>query len=124
MSRVKQEKFVNNYIKTGNKTKSYMEAYNNNNYNSSASSATQLLKNPKVRQLYESKLAELQDISVLTAIERQKLLSNIAITSKNNADKIKSVDVLNKMDNTYTDSKIDNKITLTIQNSDLKDYSE
>lgn len=124
MSKRQQEKFLDEYIKTGEQTKSYQKVYDCK-YDSARANAPRLLAKDSVKSMYREKLKEIRQIDILTVEERQKILANIALADSTRAgDKTKAVDVLNKMDGLYSDAvKADTNININLQ-GDLKDWSE
>lgn len=78
----KQEAFCVEYARSGNATESYMAAgYKTKNYNAAAACASQLLKNPKIKnrlaeiidELNSEKIANVQEVQErLTLILRQE----------------------------------------------------
>ena len=123
--------FVENYISPesdtyNNGTKSAMAAYNNDNYNSSAVQASDLLKKPKIqnliREMTEKAGIGIQDrVDILATIARGKAVKLTEMVSKDKKGEIKSttlvknqpsckdrinaIDVINKMDSTYTNAE-------------------
>lgn len=119
-----QKKFIDNLIKTGNQTKSYMEAYNNSNENTSAGAASVLIRKPKINAAYQKRLKELEELTVLTIEQRRLKLSEEAINGAKASDRIKAVDVLNKMEGIYID-KIEADTTVSIDIAgEVKDWAE
>lgn len=121
---INQQKFIDNLIKTGNQTKSYMEAYNNSNENTSAGAASVLIRKPKINAAFQKRLKELEELSVLTIEQRRLKLSEEAINGAKASDRIKAVDVLNKMEGIYID-KIEADTTVSIDIAgEVKDWAE
>lgn len=110
---INQQKFLKNYIETGNKVRSYMDAYNNDNYKGCSASADRLLENVRVNEEYQKKIKELEKLTVLTVEQRRLKLSEEAINGAKASDRIKAVDVLNKMEGIYID-KIEADTTVNI----------
>lgn len=113
----RQKKFAEYYAQSGNAAQSavkagYSEKYANTN-------ASKLLQNTTIQE-YIRKLSEkAQDNRIMTAKERQALLSNIA-NDCNNApsDRIKAIDTLNKMTGEYT-VKVDTTVKTSEKLSDV-----
>lgn len=122
---VKQEKFLNNLVETGNLTKSYMDAYNTENENSAATCSSRMLKNVKIKEEFERKLEELSAIKVLNVEQRKQVLVNEIMKDSNKAsDKVKALDVLNKMDGIYIEKiEADTNINVEI-GGNLKTWAE
>lgn len=121
---VNQQKFIDNLAKTGNQTRSYMDAYNNDNENTSAGAASVLIRKPKINAAFQEKLKELEKLTVLTVEQRRLKLSEEAINGAKASDRIKAVDVLNKMEGIYID-KIEADTTVNIDIAgEAKEWAE
>lgn len=121
---VNQEKFLNKYIETGNKVQSYMESYDNENYQGSAASSVRLLKNAKVKKAYEEKMEELRQLSALTIEQTKLALTDEYINGTKGSDRIKALDILNKMNGVYIEKiESDNNINVEI-GGNLKTWAE
>ena len=120
-----QRKFVENLVASGKQTESYMEAYDNDNYMGSAASSSRLLKLAKIKKAYEEKMEELKQINVLSIDERKRLLVNEILNSENKtADKVKALDVLNRMEAVYVEKvEADHNISVEI-GGNLKSWAE
>jgi len=103
----KQEIFVASLVKGNSQRQAYIEAYPNAakwKENAVDSQASKILKNPKVFQRYEELLKKAEDESILTAVERKRWLTSVIKGEKiTTADKLKALDLLNKMDGQYID---------------------
>ena len=120
----KQQILVDKIIDGEHPTTAYQETYNCTSYNSAGANASRLLKNDKFKRAYEAELRRINEISILNAEQRQKILSEIAINSKSNTEKIKSVDVLNKMTGQYIEQiKQDVDIELKLDDN-IKEWAE
>lgn len=91
----KQDLFVNYYLQCFNGTRSYKLAYGVDNDNVAAVEAHRLLRNPKIREVIEDRLAE----EVMSANEALARLSDMArgvtsdyLTSKGKLDIAKLID--------------------------------
>ena len=99
---VRQKKFAEYYAQSGNTVQSaikagYSEAYAN-------STACKLLENARVAEYLKSLSEKASKERILTAIERQAMLSDIAKKEyENQSDRIKAIDTLNKMTGEYID---------------------
>lgn len=117
---MKQEKFVQEVIRTGNQRQAYKTAYPNTRMSEASvdSEASAMLngtgkyaKNPKVSKRYHELLAEAEKIkeeqqrkNILTRLDREELLSEIAKKkTAEDSDRIRAIDVLNRMNADYTD---------------------
>ncbi len=98
----RQKKFAEYYAQCGNTVQSaikagYSEAYAN-------STACKLLENARVSEYLKSLTEKASKERILTAIERQAMLSDIAKKEyENQSDRIKAIDTLNKMTGEYID---------------------
>ena len=101
----KHESFIMEYIYNGNNgAKAYLSVYPNSSEESARANASRLLTNDNVL----TKLRELQDEhfkkKMLSAIHKRKILDDIIMDSESsNNDKIKAIDLSNKMDGTYNE---------------------
>lgn len=69
----------------------------------------------QLKARYKQRIKEINGLSVLTARQRQKILSNIAVNSEKDTDKTRAVDLLNKMDTVYANKgKEENAINVSI----------
>ena len=98
----RQKKFAEYYAQCGNTVQSaikagYSEAYAN-------STACKLLENARVAEYIKALSEKASKERILTAIERQAMLSDIAKKEyENQSDRIKAIDTLNKMTGEYID---------------------
>ena len=118
----KQEKYVQNLIKGMTQREAYKNSYNAKNMKNETidKKASELLKQEKIRGRYDELVKRLEDKSIMTAKERMTWLSKVVngnqkekytywedgeqYEGEREADintKIKAIDTLNKMDNTY-----------------------
>lgn len=110
----RQKKFAEYYAQCGNTVQSaikagYSEAYAN-------STACKLLENARVVEYIKELSEKAQDERILTAKERQAMLSDIANDKKNSpSDRIRAVDTLNKMTGEYT-TKIQADMNANVNN--------
>ena len=125
---LKQEKFVQNLIKGMSQREAYRNAYNNNKTKDEIidTRACELFKNSKVKVRYEELLKRLEDKAIMSAEERMKWLSkvikaDIKVEREYDnevkeydpymSDRLKAMDILNKMDGQYT-TKIEGNISV------------
>lgn len=87
----KQRRFADYYIETGNATEAYKKAYNSKNDNTAAKEGHKLLKNPKVTQEIESRIAEKESeliakqdevLKYLTKVMRREEMEHTVVTLK------------------------------------------
>lgn len=113
----RQKKFAEYYAQSGNAAQSavkagYSEKYANTN-------ASKLLQNTTIQEYIKQLAEKAQDNRIMTAKERQALLSDIAKNDDNApSDRIKAVDTLNKMTGEYT-VKVDTTVKTSEKLSDV-----
>ncbi len=114
----KQEKFVQNLIKGMSQREAYKNSYDASKMKDKTidDKACLLFKKAEIRARYEELLKKTEDETIMSAKERKKWLNDV-ITGKIKQnkkeakilDKIKAMDILNKMDGEYTSKvQIDN----------------
>ena len=121
LKNLKHEKFIQNVVKGMSQRQAYKDAFNvNYSDNAIDNNASKLFNKDEVQTRYNELLQELEDNSIMTAKERMKFLSDV-ISGKekeNNlreaylSDKMKAIDILNKMSGEYT-TKIEGNIGVT-----------
>lgn len=113
----RQKKFAEYYAQSGNTVQSAIKAGYSENY--ANANACKLLENVRVSDYIRQLAEKAQDSRIMTAKERQALLSDIA-NDGNNApsDRIKAVDTLNKMTGEYT-VKVDTTVKTSEKLSDV-----
>ena len=103
---VKQEKFIQGIINGLSQRQAYKEAYAVTYPDKDIDSkASNLFNTDKVQARYKELLQELQDNSIMTAKERMIWLSGVIKGMEEKTymgDKLKAVDILNKMSGEYT----------------------
>lgn len=98
----RQKKFAQHYAQSGNTVQSAIKAGYSDSYANKL--AHKLLDNIGVAQYIKSLTEKAQEERILSALERQELLSNLAKDGEEKtADRIKAVDVLNRMTGEYLD---------------------
>ena len=99
----KQEKFIQNIVSGMSQREAYKEAYQNNTTDKQADEeGCKLFNSPKINQRYQELINELKDEVIMTAIEKRKLLRDIAYNKENSVtDIIKAIDTDNKMTGEY-----------------------
>lgn len=77
---VKQKKFADEYIKTGNATGAYKSAYSVKNMSpqSVSSEANKTLRKPRIKSYIENKMKQLEDKKIMGAKEALEGLASIA----------------------------------------------
>ena len=110
---IRQKKFAEYYAQSGNASESARKAGYSKTY--AEHRTDEMLKNVEITK-YISKLTEkMQDDRILSAKDRQAILSNIATDGENGlTDRIKAIDTLNKMTGEYL-NKIEVNCGLSVQ---------
>lgn len=104
----RQKKFAEYYVQSGNAAESARKAGYSEKF--AAQNADKLLKNTNISEYIKELSDKLKDERIMTAKDRQVLLSDIARDDENEpSDRIKAVDTLNKMTGEYT-VKVDAKV--------------
>lgn len=113
----RQKKFAEYYAQSGNTVQSAIKAGYSENYANSR--AHEMLENVGVAEYIKELSEKAQDERILTAKERQAMLSDIANNKGNSpADRIRAVDTLNKMTGEYT-VKVDTTVKTSSKLSDV-----
>lgn len=113
----RQRKFAEYYAQSGNTVQSAIKAGYSENY--ANTNACKLLENDRVAEYIRQLAEKAQDSRIMTAKERQALLSDIAKDGDNApSDRIKAVDTLNKMTGEYT-VKVDTTVKTSEKLSDV-----
>lgn len=130
-----QRTFAQEYVKNGNNgTRAYMKAYPDCTYETAKANASDLLTNTNVREYIESLQEKIEDKAIMTAKERMEWLTKVVkgeVTHtsfgsngeayENEAyisDKLKSIDIMNKMDGNYV-NKVEGNIGITTIEVDI-----
>lgn len=104
LENARHEKFVQCLISGMSQRKAYREAFKQSGRwkdETVDSNASRLIKNSKVLTRYKELQEEAQDAAIMTRKERMVTLSEIAKNAEKEADMIKAIDTLNKMDGDY-----------------------
>lgn len=113
----RQKKFAEYYAQSGNTVQSAIQAGYSENY--ANANACKLLENVRVAEYIKELSDKLKDERIMTAKDRQVLLSDIARDDENEPnDRIKAVDILNKMTGEYI-VKVDAKVEQSEKLSDV-----
>jgi len=102
---IKQEKFCIEYIKSGNATEAYKKAFNAENMKPTTinKKAYELLKKPEIKEFIEKTREQTIEESIIDIKQRKAYLSKLITDSKADiSEKLKAIDLLNKMDGVYT----------------------
>ncbi|MGN0501472.1 MAG: terminase small subunit [Ruminococcus sp.] len=115
----RQKKFAEYYAQSGNTVQSAIKAGYSENY--ANTNACKLLENDRVLKYIKELTAKAQQDRIITAVERQAILSDIAKSKdEETPDRIRAIDTLNKMTGEYL-NKVEVSGTLKAEQSKLDD---
>lgn len=120
----KQEKFIQNIVSGMTQRQAYKEAYDAENMKDETidTQACLLFNDQKVTKRYRELMDKLEDEAVMTAIEKRKMLKEMAKDINNSVtDRIKAIDTDNKMCGEYItkiEADVNNEVTINIELSD------
>lgn len=101
----KQEIFVASLVKGNSQRQAYIEAYPNAakwKEESVDNRASKLLKSAEVLPRYQELLKKAEDEAIMSAVERKRWLTGVVKGEQfTTTDKLKALDLLNKMDGQY-----------------------
>ena len=99
---IKQERFVLEYMKDGNASRAYREAYDAENMKESSINvnASKLLSDTKIAQRVQE-LRNKETESAIISIEKRKELLTKFIYDEDTNNAMKAIEILNKMDGVY-----------------------
>lgn len=116
---IRQKKFAEYYAQSGNTVQSAIKAGYSEKY--ANADACKILENPRVAEFIKKFTAKAQQDRIITAIERQAILSDIAKSKdEETPDRIRAIDTLNKMTGEYL-NKVEVSGTLKAEQSKLDD---
>lgn len=97
------ENFCLEIVQSGNGTEAYKKAgYKVKSDNAAAVGAAKLLRNAKVQSRIAELRSEMDSHKIMDAAERRELLTRFARDEETGkADRLKAMDLLNKMDGVY-----------------------
>lgn len=98
-----QENFCVEFVRCGNATEAYKNAgYKVRSDNTAAVCAAKLLRNAKVQSRIAELRSEMDSHKIMDAAERRELLTQFARDEETaKPDRLKAMDLLNKMDGIY-----------------------
>ena len=115
----RQKKFAEYYAQSGNTVQSAIKAGYSEKY--ANADACKILENPRVSEYIKELTAKAQHDRIITAVERQAILSDIAKSDEElTPDRIRAIDTLNKMTGEYL-NKVEVSGTLKAEQSKLDD---
>lgn len=110
----RQKKFSEYYAQCGNAAQSAIQAGYSEKY--AGQNADKLLKNTNIADYIRTLTEAAQTARIMTACERQALLSDIAKDKHNKlSDRIRAIDTLNKMTGEYV-TKVQGNINADVNN--------
>lgn len=132
---IKQEKFVQNLLKGMSQREAYKNSYDASNMKNETIDrrASELFKNGKVKARYEELNKRAENKAIMSAIERKKWLTkviNCDVKVKQEydneikeydpymSDRLKALDMLNKMDGVYV-TKVNGDINVNKKLEDM-----
>lgn len=120
MLTLKQEKFVQNIMLGMSQADAYRASYNAKNMGDNAiyREASLLMENPKVSQRLKELRDQLANESIMSAQKRMEWLTSIVnATGESTGDRLKAIDILNKMSGEYVQkvqADVDTDVTVTV----------
>ena len=97
----RQKAFCEYYVASGNATDAAIKAGYSEKY--AGVNADKLLKNTNIQKYIEELQEKAKGNRIMTAIERREFLTKLILKEETkDTDKLKAVDILNKMDGEYT----------------------
>ena len=117
MLTAKQEAFCRNIVEGCKQIDAYKRAYNAEKMtdNSIYCEASKLMDNPNIAQRIAELRAEIAKDGVMTAQERAKWLTDVIASFENTMpDKLKALDILNKMTGEYV-TKVDAAVNADVE---------
>lgn len=114
---LKQKLFVNEYIKTKNGTRSAMKVYHHNDKNTSASTASRLLTNNKIKMTIE-KVLERARYNPIQSVNTLIDLQNTEVKRISGADKINATKLLLQLSGMLVDRSTSTSLNYNIDTYD------
>lgn len=120
MLTIKQERFVQNIMLGMSQADAYRASYNAKNMGDNAiyREASLLMENPKVSQRLKELRDQLANESIMSAQKRMEWLTSIVnATGESTGDRLKAIDILNKMSGEYVQkvqADVDTDVTVTV----------
>ncbi len=124
MPTAKQEKFIKCIIDGMSQADAYRSAYSVKDMSDNAiyREASLLMNNPKVSQRLNELRNQMMKSSIMSAQKRLEWLSNlIANDEEGTSDKLKAIDIMNKMQGEYVqkvEADVKSEVTINIELSD------
>jgi phage terminase small subunit len=120
----KQERFIQNIVSGMSQRQAYKDAYNAENMKDETidSEACLLFNDQKVSKRYQELISKLEDETIMTAIEKRRMLREMATNIENSiTDRIKAIDTDNKMSGEYVtkvEADVNSSVNISIELSD------
>ena len=109
----RQKKFAECLLACGNRTEAARQAGYSDSYAEHRSD--ELWRNVEIQQYYKQLVEQAQDERILTARERQAMLSDVARGKYATQDRLRAIDILNKMTGEYV-TKIEGSVSANVNN--------
>lgn len=109
----RQKKFAECLLACGNRTEAARQAGYSDSYAEHRSD--ELWRNVEIQQYYKQLVEKAQDERILTARERQAMLSDVARGKYATQDRLRAIDILNKMTGEYV-TKIEGSVSANVNN--------
>ena len=101
---VRQKKFCDEYLKSGNATQSYIKAGYKVKEDVAKVNASRLLTNAHIKEYIEKQQAKVQNKNILTIAEIQEDLTQIAkMSTERTNDRLKAYELLTRMQGGFLD---------------------
>jgi len=113
----KQKVFCREYVKNGsNGTAAYMKAYSKCTEETARRNASKLLTNTDIQNYIKELQDKAESKDIMTTIQKKEFLTKMILKDKraNRSDKLKALDILNKMDGEYI-TKVEGNLNLSYE---------
>jgi phage terminase small subunit len=120
----KQEKFAKNIMLGMTQTDAYRDAYNAKNMSANAirREASLLMDHPNISQIIKEMRERVSNENIMTVQKRMEWLTGIInAEAENTGDRLKALDLLNKMSGEYVQkvqAEVESDINITVELSD------
>ena len=114
----KQEKFIRQLLEGKSQAAAYREAYDAAGMSDDSvyKEASKLARRAEIRKRLDALRKELEAAAIATARERLELLTHIIRGERSVGDKLKAVDLMNKMTGAYNQkSEPDTDVTVVVE---------
>lgn len=111
----KQKIFCREYVKNGNNaTQAYMKAYPDSSEKSAKDNASRLIAKDSIQNYIQELQGKMEDKEIMSAKERMKWLTNLIDGKETTSDKLKAIEILNKMSGEYV-TKVEADVSASIE---------